>query len=88
VSGWAREHRDHLDTYSHVLPGLDAQAANTVARLVLGRAEPGSDPSDDKPLTTGHPAADGGEEVQGGPAGQGVVRAGGIRTPTGCPTGT
>jgi integrase len=25
-----------LDTYSHVLPGLDAQAAETVARLILG----------------------------------------------------
>ena len=25
-----------LDTYSHVLPGMDAQAAETVARLILG----------------------------------------------------
>jgi hypothetical protein len=25
-----------MDTYSHVLPGLDAQAADTVARLILG----------------------------------------------------
>jgi integrase len=25
-----------LDTYSHVLPGLDEQAAETVARLILG----------------------------------------------------
>ena len=25
-----------MDTYSHVLPGLDAQAAGTVARLILG----------------------------------------------------
>jgi integrase len=24
-----------LDTYSHVLPGLDAEAANTVARFIL-----------------------------------------------------
>src|SRR5215211_6676774 len=30
-----------LDTYSHVLPGLDAQAAETVARLILGDG-PGS----------------------------------------------
>ncbi len=25
-----------MDTYSHVLPGLDAEAAGTVARLILG----------------------------------------------------
>jgi hypothetical protein len=31
--------RDDMDTYSHVLPGLDAQAAGTVARLILGDAE-------------------------------------------------
>jgi integrase len=29
-----------LDTYSHVLPGLDAQAAETVARLILGGGRP------------------------------------------------
>jgi len=29
-----------LDTYSHVLPGLDAQAAETVARLILGDGQP------------------------------------------------
>jgi integrase len=28
-----------MDTYSHVLPGLDAQAAGTVARLILGDSE-------------------------------------------------
>jgi integrase len=28
-----------MDTYSHVLPGLDAQAAGTVARLILGDAD-------------------------------------------------
>jgi integrase len=28
-----------MDTYSHVLPGLDSQAAGTVARLILGDAE-------------------------------------------------
>jgi hypothetical protein len=25
-----------MDTYSHVLPGLDAEAPGTVARLILG----------------------------------------------------
>jgi hypothetical protein len=28
-----------LDTYSHVLPGMDAAAANVVADLILGTAE-------------------------------------------------
>ena len=27
-----------MDTYSHVLPGLDEQAAGQVARLILGAA--------------------------------------------------
>ena len=34
-----------LDTYSHVLPGLDAQAAETVARLILGDGQPPGDVS-------------------------------------------
>jgi integrase len=34
-----------LDTYSHVLPGLDAQAAETVARLILGDGHPPGDVS-------------------------------------------
>src|SRR5215218_6799496 len=29
-----------MDTYSHVLPGLDEQAAGQVARLILGAADP------------------------------------------------
>jgi integrase len=28
-----------LDTYSHVLPGLDAEAASTVARFILEGAD-------------------------------------------------
>jgi hypothetical protein len=42
-----------MDTYSHVLPGLDERAAATVARLILEGHE--SDPSEsvDKTLTTG-----------------------------------
>jgi integrase len=31
-----------MDTYSHVLPGLDEQAAGQVARLILGAGDPGS----------------------------------------------
>jgi integrase len=41
-----------MDTYSHVLPGLDAEAAEAVARLILGEPR-GSKRSDDKPLTSG-----------------------------------
>jgi integrase len=45
-----------MDTYSHVIPGLDEQAAETVARLILGDAEPTAEPSANKPLATGPPA--------------------------------
>jgi integrase len=54
-----------MDTYSHVLPGLDAQAAGTVARLILGEAEAGPDPSVDKALTTRRPPTTSREEVKG-----------------------
>ena len=42
-----------MDTYSHVIPGLDEQAAETVARLILGDGEVIADLSADKPLATG-----------------------------------
>ncbi|HEV2825672.1 MAG TPA: site-specific integrase [Actinomycetota bacterium] len=42
-----------MDTYSHVIPGLDEQAAETVARLILGDGEVISDLSANKPLATG-----------------------------------
>ncbi len=59
-----------MDTYSHVLPGLDAQAAGTVARLILGDIDPSSEHSVDKALTTGRPAPSRGEEVKGERPGQ------------------
>jgi hypothetical protein len=59
-----------MDTYSHVLPGLDAQAAGTVARLILGEPR-GARRSDDKSLTRGSRAARRGREVEGEAAGQG-----------------
>ncbi len=31
-----------MDTYSHVLPGLDEQAAGQVARLILGAGDSGA----------------------------------------------
>jgi integrase len=42
-----------MDTYSHVIPGLDEQAAGLVARLILGDGEPATDLSANKPLATG-----------------------------------
>ena len=30
-----------MDTYSHVLPGMDERAASAVARLILGDETPG-----------------------------------------------
>jgi integrase len=42
-----------MDTYSHVIPGLDEQAAETVARLILGDGEPVADLPANKPLATG-----------------------------------
>jgi hypothetical protein len=39
-----------MDTYSHVIPGLDEQAAETVARLILGDGEAIADLSANKPL--------------------------------------
>ena len=77
-----------MDTYSHVLPGLDAQAAGTVARLILGDADQEPARPVDNPLTTGHQAAGRGEEVKGEPAGQEGGASGGIRTPTSEDTGT
>jgi integrase len=53
-----------MDTYSHVLPGLDEQAAGTVAQLILGKSRR-QRPSDDKALTRGRRAARRRREVKG-----------------------
>jgi hypothetical protein len=37
-----------LDIYSHVIPGMDEQAASTVARLILGGESDGVRASTDK----------------------------------------
>ena len=44
-----------MDTYSHVLPGLDAEAADTVARLILGDGDQEPARPVDKTLTTDRP---------------------------------
>jgi hypothetical protein len=59
-----------MDTYSHVLPGLDAQAAGTVARLILGDLEQESARPVDKSLTRGRRAARRRKEVKGELPGQ------------------
>ena len=43
-----------MDIYSHVLPGLDREAADTVARLILGGGSGVSEASVNKPLASGH----------------------------------
>jgi len=53
-----------MDTYSHVLPGLDELAAGTLARLILGDNDQASARPIDKPLTTGRTASEDGEEVK------------------------
>ena len=60
-----------MDTYSHVLPGLDAQAAGTVARLILGDDDNESDRPVDKALTSGPRSARRRREVKGERPGQG-----------------
>jgi integrase len=70
-----------MDTYSHVLPGLDELVAGTVARLILGdNDQPPSRPID-TPLTTGRMAPSERKEVTRESAGQRGA-SGGSRTPT------
>ena len=70
-----------MDTYSHVLPGLDAEAAGTVARLILGDGEQESARPVDKALTTDRPTPSRREEVKREAPGQKGVRAGGFEPP-------
>ena len=77
-----------MDTDSQLLPGLDKQAAGTVARLILGDADQEPARPVDKALTTDRPAPSRREEVKREAPGQWGCASGGIRTPTGCPTGT
>jgi Phage integrase family len=76
-----------MDTYSHVLPGLDAQAAGTVARLILGDAEQEPARPVDKALTEGRKAPSRGEEVKSERPGRKGVRAGGFEPPRVAPPG-
>jgi hypothetical protein len=60
-----------MDTYSHVLPGLDVQAAGTVAKLILGDADNESARPVDNPLTSGLQGPHRRREVKGERPGQG-----------------
>jgi hypothetical protein len=62
-----------MDTYSHAIPGLDEQAAETVARLILGDGEVIADLSVNKPLATAPRTDDTRREVKrSSPAQRGV----------------
>jgi hypothetical protein len=76
-----------MDTYSHVLPGLDAEAAGTVARLILGDGDQEPARPVDKALTTDRPTPSRREEVKREAPGQGGVRAGGFEPPRVAPPG-
>jgi hypothetical protein len=76
-----------MDTYSHVLPGLDAEAAGTVARLILGDGEQEPARPVDKALTTDRPTPSRREEVKREAPGQRGVRAGGFEPPRVAPPG-
>jgi hypothetical protein len=57
-----------MDTYSHVLPGLDERTAATVARLILEGHESEPSESIDKPLTTGRVVPSTLDSAEGGEA--------------------
>jgi hypothetical protein len=59
-----------------VLPGLDAEAAGTVARLILGDGDQEPARPVDKALTTDRPTPSTREEVKRETPGQRAVRAG------------
>ena len=70
-----------MDTYSHVLPGLDELAAGTVARLILGDDDQQPTRPIDTPLTTGRKAPSERKEVTRESTGQRGA-SGESRTPT------
>ena len=47
-----------MDIYSHVLPGLDREAADSVARLILGGGNAMPEASVNTPLASGHGRGD------------------------------
>jgi hypothetical protein len=47
-----------MDIYSHVLPGLDREAADSVARLILGGGDAIAEGSVNTPLASGRRRGD------------------------------
>jgi hypothetical protein len=56
-----------MDTYGHVLPGMDELAAATVARLILLDDQAPEEGAVDKPLTTRLQAPEAGKEGSANP---------------------
>jgi hypothetical protein len=77
-----------MDTYSHVLPGLDEQAAGQVARLILGAGDPAPEMLREQTVSIRPPAADPSSRQDHKRAAQRGSASGGIRTPTSEDTGT
>jgi hypothetical protein len=65
-----------MDIYSHVLPGLDREAADTVARLILGGSSAVSESSVNKPLASGRSGEVGQDGCGCRPAAKGGVGGG------------
>jgi hypothetical protein len=70
-----------MDTYSHVLPGLDEQAASQVARLIPGAGDPVPGMLREQTVSIRPPAADEPARKDRKRAGQKGVRAGGFEPP-------
>ena len=75
-----------MDTYSHVLPGLDEQAASQVARLILGAGDSGA--VREQTVSISPSGAGGLSRPDRKDAGRRGSASGGIRTPTSEDTGT
>jgi integrase len=76
-----------MDTYSHVLPGLDEQAAGQVARLILGDGDPVPGMLGEQTVSIRPAAADKPARRDRKGAGQRGVRAGGFEPPRVAPPG-
>jgi Phage integrase family len=77
-----------MDTYSHVLPGLEEQGAGQVAGLILGVGDPAPEPLREQTVSIRPSAADARSRRDRNGAGRRGSASGGIRTPTSEDTGT
>jgi hypothetical protein len=72
-----------LDVYSHVIPGMDELAANTVAGLILGDGPANGTPNrpSDKPVTSKPTSNERRKEVEARRSRSAVVSEGGLEPP-------